>query len=145
MAYSTDADLIKIRPNIMALGVDDWSDMHNRAKTQIDQVLIARWYKTAASEHSLDYRDTEFDSDLVEDGILLDLSCYKTLELAYMYLMKDSPEPDGFERQMKLFRTLYNQELERLLAIGIGYDWAGDGAVTDTDKYLRVPRRLTRV
>jgi hypothetical protein len=145
MAYSDDADIIAIRPNITSLGVADWSDMHDKAAEKINRVIIRRWYKDAAAEYSLDWRDTEFNSALVEANTLKDLSCFKTLELCYMYLMKDSPEPDGFEREMNLFRKLYNQELEEILAIGIGYDWDGSGAVVDTEKYQRIPRRLTRV
>lgn len=143
--YSTDVDLQAIRPNILDLGVADWTAMHVKAAEKINRTLIRRWYKTAAAEYSLDHRDTEFDSDLIEENTLKDLSCYKTLELCYLYLMKDSKEPDGFEREMHLFRKMYNQELEELLAIGIGYDWSGDGSVTDTEKYFRVPRRLKRV
>lgn len=145
MAYSTDADLVKIRPNIMDLGVDAWSDQHDEAALIIDRVIIARWYKTAASEYSLDWRDTEFDSTLVEDNTFLRLSCYKALELAYLYLMKESPKEDPFEREMKLFRDLYNQELELVLSTGIGYDWDASGAVADTEKYQSFPRRLSRV
>lgn len=148
MAYSTDSDLVAIRPNILELGQAAWDtdpDMHAKAAEKINRTLVRRWYKSAASEHSLDWRDTEFDASLVEDGVLLDLSSYKTLELIYLYLMKDSPEPDGFEREMHLFRKLYNQELEEILASGIGYDWDGSGEVLDTEKYMRVPRRLKRV
>jgi len=143
--YSTDADLQAIRPNIMQLGVNDWTVQHRKAFEKINKTLNRRWYKVAASEYSLDYRDTLFNPDLVEQGTLLELSCYKTLELAYLYLMKDSPEPDGFEREMHLFRKLYNQELEELLSVGISYDWDGSGSVLDTEKFHRVPRRLTRV
>jgi len=155
MAYSTDADLVKVRPNILQLGVSSWQNyvdgadpavsMHDKAAEKINRTLIRRWYKTAAAEYSLDWRDTEFSADLVEEGTLTELSCFKTLELIYLYLMKDSPEPDGFEREMHLFRKLYNQELEELLSIGIGYDWDGDDEVLDTEKYMRVPRRLSRV
>jgi hypothetical protein len=145
MAYSTDADIVKIRPNILQLGVSDWSDMHDEAESAINRTIIRRWYKDAAANYSLDWRDTEFDSSLVDSTQFLNLSCYKTLEYCYRYLMKDSEKPDGFERQMSLFRDMYNQELEEVLATGISYDWDGSGAATDSEKFQRQPRRLTRV
>lgn len=155
MAYSADADIVKIRPNILDLGVSSWESyvpeadpavsMHDRAAEQIDRTIIRRWYREAAAYYSLDWRDTEFDSGLVEEGQFLLLSCYKTLELCYLYLMKDSKEPDGFEREMTMFRKLYNQELEEVLATGISYDWDGSGSAEDSEKYQRQPRRLRRV
>lgn len=145
MAYSSDADLIAIRPNITSLGVSDWSSKHDEAKIIIDRVIIRRWYKEAAAEYSLDWRDTEFDSTLVEEDTFKNLSCYKTLELIYLYLMKDSAKEDGFERERKIFRDMYNDELKEILATGIGYDWDNSGAIADTEKYHRIPRRLTRV
>jgi len=141
--YSTDADLVKIRPNILSLGVDDWTEQHKKAFAIINRVIELRWYKDAAKEYSLDWRDTAFSPDLVEDGYLKDLSVYKTFELAYLFLMKGTDDP--FEKQMKAFRDRYNEELKMVLAMGINYDWDGSGVVVDTERYQRTPRRLTRV
>jgi len=145
MPYSTDQDIAAIRPNILEFGVTDWTAMHVKAAEKINRTLIRRWYKTAAQEYSLDWRDNEFSSELIDANQVKDLSSYKALELIYLYLMKDSPEADGFEREMKIFRDLYNQELEEVLATGVNYDWDGSGAIVDTEKYHHVPRRLVRV
>ena len=140
--YSTDDDLVKIRPNILNLGVGSWEDVHLEAFSIINRTLISRWYKVVASEHGIDWWDNEFDADLIDSDQLLRLSSYKTLELAYMFLMKDSPESDGFERHQKLFSKLYSQELKELLAIGISYDWDDSDEITSTEKYQPAPRRL---
>lgn len=143
--YSTDEDLVAIRPNILSLGVDSWSGYHEKTFRLVNRTISRRWYQTACTEYSLDWRDTGFSPDLVEEDSLKDLACFKTLELAYLYLMKDSKEPDGFEREMHLFRKLYNQELEEVLSTGISYDWDGSGAIVDDERYQRNPRRLIRV
>ena len=44
--YSTDDDLVKIRPNILDLGVPEWIDQHKEAFSIINRALVARWYKT---------------------------------------------------------------------------------------------------
>jgi len=142
--YSTDDDLVKIRPNILSLGTASWDDMHTEAFALINRTIISRWYKVIAGEHGLDWWLTEFDADLVDSSQLLRLSCYKVFELIYMHIMKDSPEADGFERQMSLFSKLYSQELKELLAIGISYDWDADDEIDTEDKYERAPRRLYR-
>lgn len=145
VAYSTDEDLLEIRSNILSLGVDSWEEQHQKAFGIINRAIINKWYKEAAKDYSLDYRDAEFSPDLVEEGFLTELSCYKTLELIYLQLMKDSPQQDGFGRNREIFRDLYNEELREILASGISYDWDGDSSIVDTEKYQRVPRRLTRV
>ena len=142
--YSTNDDLIKIRPNILDLGVGNWEEQHVEAFAIINRALISRWYKVVAGEHGVDWWLTEFDPDLVDSSQLLRLSCYKTLELAYTYLMKDGPDPDGFERNAKNFGKKYGQELKEVLGIGITYDWDADDEYDTEEKYEPAPRRNYR-
>jgi len=143
--YSTDADLVKIRSNILLLGETSWEEKHKEAFSIINRVIIGRWYQKAAAEYSIDWRQTEFSPDLVETGTLTMLSSYKTLELIYLLLMKDSPQEDAFERQHHLFRRLYREEMNEVLAIGISYDWDGDGEIVAEEHYQRVSRTLVRI
>lgn len=143
--YSQDADLVKLRPNIMDMGVDDWTFKHEEAFAFINRTLVHRWFKTAAADLGYDYRETTFSPDNVVVSELTQLSCYKTLELVYIYLMNDAPEADGFDRQRKIFRDLYNEELKNILAIGLSYDWDADGNIASSEKYIHYPRRLVRV
>jgi len=142
--YSTDDDLIKIRPNILDLGVSEWVEQHQQAFAIINRALIARWYKSVAAENGVDWRSTEFNPDLVDISQILRLSCYKTLELAYIYLTQDSPTPGGFEREAESFAKRYNSELNEVLAIGLSYDWGDDSAVDTEEKYQIPIRRLKR-
>lgn len=142
--YSTDDDLVKIRPNILDLGQASWEDQHLQAFDLINRTLISRWYKLQAAEMGVDWYLTEFDPDLVDATQLVRLSCYKTLELAYEYLMKDTPDSDGFERHRALYAKKYSQELAELLALGINYDWDADDEIDTDEKYVTSPRRLYR-
>lgn len=143
--YSTDADIVEIRANILSLGVDDWTFKHEEAFAIINRTLNKRWYKGAADELGYDWRVTLFDPDLLHLDEVVRLACYKTLELAYLYLMNDAPEPDGFERQMRIFRDFYNEELKIIMSTGLSYDWDADDDIEGDELYLRLPRRLTRV
>jgi hypothetical protein len=145
IAYSNDNDILEIRANILSLGVDNWTFKHQEAFSIINRVLSKRWYETVAAENGLDWRVTSFDPDKMHIEDVRRLACYKTLELAYLYLMNDAPEPDGFERQMKIFRELYNEELSIITAAGLTYDWDADLVVDPEEKFIRVPRRLSRV
>lgn len=142
--YSTDDDLVAIRPNILQLGVATWDDQRLRAYTYVNRIITARWYNQAAVEMGYDPKLTTFDPTRVGDDELKDLESYKTLEFAYMLLMKDAAEADGFERNMKLFAEKFGAELELLLGTGISYDWSGDGDLEYDEVRITSPRRLIR-
>jgi hypothetical protein len=145
--YSEDADILAIRPDIVELGGSSfttWEDKHVAAFAEINRKLVRRWYRGAAEEYGVDWRVTVFNPDLVLLEDVVTLSCYKALELIYLFLMNNTPEPDGFERQMILFRDRYNEELKEVLSAGISYDWGEDDTHESTDLYIQTPRRLTR-
>lgn len=144
MTYCTDEDLVSYRPNILNLGVANWNSQRTVAYEIINRVLEARWYRAAAEEQSVDWRTTLFDPTLVETNLLKRLEVFKALELAYMYLKKDSQDADGFARLENDFRARYNEELDSILSIGISYDWDKSGTITDTEKYIVSSRRQHR-
>lgn len=143
--YSTDADLLKYRSDILSFNVDSWSDQHDEAYSIINRIIQARWYRDAAVKMGYDPNLTLFDPTLIKTGTLTRLEAFKTLELAFMVLKKNAPEEDGFERFEKSFRDRYNEELAIILDVGIDYDWSGSGTFDDDELYIRSPRRQKRV
>lgn len=145
-SYCEDADLLPYRPKILSLGVSDWQTQREEAFAIINRIIDARWYREIIKQNKFDIdpNQTPFSPDLVQADQLKRLACFKTLELAYMLLMKDGVEADAFERNMKTFRQLYNEELDVVLATGISYDWDASGSLTYDERYIRAPRRLKR-
>jgi len=152
--YCEDADLVKIRPNILDLGVKDWVEQREEAFKIMNRRFIKDWYKDQIVAHYTNipgwqadetWRDQPFDPDLTDLDQIKRAACYKSLELAYLYLMKDTPDNDGFARQYELFRKMYNEEISELLAIGLNYDWDEDGTIQADEKYYPTQRRLVRV
>jgi len=144
MAYTTDADLMAIRPQILQLGVESWDQYHTDAATTVDEVLEVRWYRGEADQRGFNYTTTPFDGDLLDTTQIKKLVAYKVLELCYEYLMKEMSEADGFERFMKLYNKRYENELQRLLALGLHYDWDEDDTVDQDEKFAQQYRRLAR-
>jgi len=142
--YCEDTDLLKYRSNILKLGVDSWEDQRKEAYSIINRLLVARWYNQAAKTQGVDPTLTFFDPTKVEEGFLKRLECFKTLEFAYMILMKDSPEEDGFERNMALFARQFGAEFDSVIGMGLTYDWSGDGNTDTEEVKIRAPRRLLR-
>ena len=157
--YCTDEDLVAKRPKILTYGVTSFesgdTDVISEATEIIDRVIEARWYREAAGNFGYDFRDTPFNQERL-DGYDSDaenpaantqlkrLAIYKSLELAYEYLMKDSPDQDGFERQMDNFAKKYKEELAIVLDVGLNYDWDAGGVVTSDEKYQKSTRTLER-
>lgn len=143
--YSVDANIVAIRPNILLLGTTDWTFKHEAAFGMINRDIVGKWYKDVAPNQSIaDWRTTAFDPDYIDADQVNLLSCYKTLEIIYLYLMKDAPEEDAFEREMKLFRKMYNDEFAQLLEIGFNYDWDKDDTIEAVETYQSTPRTLSR-
>ena len=143
--YCSESDLVKIRPSILDLGVTDWSDVITEAGEIIDRAIEVRWYRRIAEENQVNWRTTRFDRDLLKsaDTQLKRLGCYKTLEGAFMYLMKHRAD-DAFEKERKMFSELYKEELREVLLSGLDYDWDDDELDSDEILVPRV-RRLVRV
>lgn len=146
MAYSVSDDLEAYRPNIHGLGVPDWTALISEGDTIINRTIELEWYRPQCRDYNLDYRSTIFDSDLLlsANTQLKRLSCFKALELAYLYLMKDAPEPDAFERQVGIFQKKYKEELKEVLASGLDYDWDDSGDLAYTEKLAPKIRRLQK-
>ena len=145
MAYCASDDLSTIRPNIHDLGIPDWTDIISEGDLIINRTIELRWYRPQCKENGLDYRNTPFDSALfLTASQLKRASIYKALELAYLFLMKDAPEPDAFERQMQTFQKLYSSELKELRASGLDYDWDGSGDLDYTEMLSPQVRRLQK-
>lgn len=143
--YSTDADLLKIRPDILSFGVASWTDQHTEAKRQIDRLIESRWYLEAASDYGVDPETTPFDSDLVSAAQMVRPASYKALELIYEYLMNNTPEPDGFFRLMTHFKTRFDEEFNTIMAIGLEYDWDSSDAIDESERNIPKRRTLKRL
>lgn len=144
MTYCVDDDLLVYRSNIRSLGVSDWETQRNEAFKIINRMIVSRWYNQVAPIQGIDPSLTLFDPDKVGDDQLKRLECFKTLEFAYMILMKDSPEADGFERNMLLFAKLFGTEFDSIVGMGLDYDWDDSGSIGDDERAVRAPRRLMR-
>lgn len=147
LAYHSNEDLVSVRPNIFNFGKEDFTEQMEESESIINRVLEARWYRNVATNYSVDWRSTPFDSTLLlnADTQLRRLATYKSLELIYLYLMKESREPDAFERQSGTFKKLYQNELNEVLLSGLDYDWDETGSLAADETYLPRVRRLYKV
>jgi hypothetical protein len=139
-------DIIKVRPDIVKYGVTDFTEQMKESELKVFRSVDARWYRPLATNYSIDWRADPFDPQLLgTPSQLTACAVYKSLQLIYIYLQKDSPEPDGFERNSKNFQKLYENELAETLIAGIDYDWDKDDEISSSESINTRVRRLYRV
>ncbi len=142
MAYSTDNDLLKVQKDILELGVDDWTDQHNEAALIIDRAIYTEWFMPVAKSKGY---ILEFNPDLLLlPEQLLRLSVYKTLELAYLFLMQDFIDENPKESKWNMFRQLYDNEFKNVLSFGLSYDWDGKGTISQDTSLISKNRVIFR-
>jgi hypothetical protein len=144
--YCEEYDLTAERPSIMQYGVNSWDDKINAATDIVNEDLELRWYRGAAENFGVDWRQYPFDPELLFSSPRVKrLAVYKSLELIYRFLMKDSPpDQDAFEHQSKLYAKLYYDELKELGNFGVDYDWDASGGLSYDEERQPSQRRLTR-
>jgi hypothetical protein len=144
--YTSDQDLVKVRKNILELGVATWTDKISDAEEHLNRLVERRWYRGAAQERGLDWTETPFAPAKVNPASQLkNLASYKALEMIYDYLATETQEPGAFERFRDHYARKFADELEEVLSIGIDYDWDASGAVSSDEKHVIVPRTLYRM
>jgi hypothetical protein len=141
--YCTDEDMAAVRGNIMGLGVSDWETERTEAYDHINKLILVRWYRPTAIGLGLDPDTTPFDPTKVDEDQIKRCATFKSLELAYMTLMKEGEDADGFERFMDKFANEFIKAFDLEMALGLKYDWDDDGETSD-EYYKTAPRRLAR-
>ena len=142
--YSTDKDLVYLRPNILNNGQADFSWAHEKAYDKINEIIEADWYLNAALTHNIDPRDVAMDVSLLDANELKEISVYKALEYIYISMAKDiGPTRDGMFQWAAWAAEQYKDSMTRLLKVGPTYDWDDDG-ITQKDKFEPIIRRIVR-
>ena len=147
LLFHNEDDMVEVRPNILLYGVTDFEPQMQESEDIIKRVLDSKWYRARATDEKINYTSTPFNAELLlsADTQLKRLAVYKSLQLCYLHLMKESPEADGFERQMGTFKKLYAEELAEVLSSGLDYDWDESGTIEAGENIQPQIRRLQRV
>lgn len=145
LLYHSDDDLIEVRPNVFGYGVTDFENQMEESESIINRVLDAKWYRLNAKNAGVDPQADPFDSSKVLTTTQIRrLAVYKSLQLIYLYLMKESRDPDVFERQSNTFKKMYTDELAEVLTAGIDYDWDESGQIDESERSVPRVRRLLK-
>ena len=137
MAFSEDKDLQNLVPDILQLGIDTFSDEHDKAQSDIIRELrIGWWDKKGLSG--------ELDSTLLTDTQFTRCASYLVLWKYALPQLTNWVDGDRFQSMINFYKSRYGEELDSILRDGIEYDTNDDGTVSDQEKKSIHSGRLTR-
>lgn len=143
--YSSHNDLRKYWAGIDQCGIDDLDDIQAEAYRLVNRDIELGWYRAQCDALDIDYTETRFAASSLEDTTPCKaLECFKLLELlaAALTLHPGTAESrDTWQEMRDHYHARYDDELAKVLSLGLQYDW--DTTTTD-DITPAQPRRLTR-
>jgi hypothetical protein len=139
MAMSTDANLLEYLPEILNYGIDEFTDYHSLARTDILRRLRKDWWNKTGS--------SEMDETLLDETQFTKCASYLVLsDYALPQLTKWNSEgsEDRFQVMMKHYSHKYEEEFNTILFDGVKYDANSDDIVQISEKIPTSNYRLSR-
>lgn len=137
MAFSTDANLEQIIPDILDLGIHTFATEHAKAEDDITREIRRRWWPRTGFKG-------EMNAALLTDTQWTRCNAYLVLWKYALPQLTNWVNGDRFREMIPFYRDLYNQELESVLSDGVEYDYNEDGVIQDSEKDLTFTGRLVR-
>lgn len=118
---------------------------HDEAKDDIDKIIEVKWFKPRVRERfgkDIELLDgnLDFDASLMLNSStqLKKASAFRVLgHYVCPKLSKATRNADSWERRADEFSKKFDEEIERVLSVGIDYDWDRSGQVDDDEN--RIP------
>lgn len=137
MAFSTDSDLTAIQPDILSLGITDFSAEHAKAEADIKREIRSKWWPRTG------YKG-EMDDTLLTDSQWTRANAYLVLWKYALPQLTNWVDGDRFREMISFYRDLHSQEMESVFNDGVEYDFNEDGTIQNSEKDLTFEGRLTR-
>ena len=137
MAYSKDSDLKLILPDILDFGIIAFTDEHAKAEADINRELRINWWTRTG-------KTGEMDTSLLTVTQFTTASAFLVLWKYALPQLTNWVSGDRFMNQIDYYKARYNEEMERIFADGVEYDFNDDGVVSESEKNITLSARLVR-
>ncbi|HAS23830.1 MAG TPA: hypothetical protein DCR51_12080 [Idiomarina loihiensis] len=140
MAFSSDADLIKLVPDILSLGITSFTLEHPKAQADIERDLRIKWWPRKRRSGDTE----EMDNSKLTDSQFTQAASFLVLWMYVLPKLTNWVDNDRFLEMIDFYKARYGEEMEAVYGDGIEYDLDGDGTVTDLEKEFIGVNRLNR-
>jgi len=137
MVFSTDADLLEITDDILALGIDSFSREHKKATLDIEREIRNRWWEKRGITG-------ELKPEYLTDSQWTRCSAYLVLWKYALPKLTNWGTGDRFETMITFYKARYHDELEAVFQDGVEYDHDNSGTIEDAEKMPINHGRLVR-
>jgi hypothetical protein len=144
MAFSTDADLLDLVPDILSLGIGSFVLEHPKAQADIERELRIRWWPKKRLSFTDSHTYYEMDANKLTAAQFTRASAYLVLCRYALTQLTNWVQDDRFVHMIEFYKSRYNEELEAVLDDGVEYDVDGSGTITDYEKQSQNVNRLDR-
>lgn len=137
MAFSSDADLMDIIPDILSFGIDSFSTDHAKAQADIERKIRADWWDKRGFSGELKPQYLT-DSQWTRANVYLVLWKYALPQLTNWV------DNDRFLGMIDFYKSRFAEEIEAVFKDGVEYDDDNNGTIDDDEKTPINDGRLVR-
>jgi len=127
MAFSTDADLTDIVPDILTLGITSFADEHPKAQADIEREIRNRWWEKRGISG-------ELNSDYLTDSQWTRTAVYLVLWKYALPQLTNWVDGDRFQSMIDFYKARYAEEIEAVFQDGVEYDDDNSGTIEGDEK-----------
>ena len=137
MAFSSDADLMDIVPDILSFGIDSFSTDHAKAQADIERKIRADWWDKRGFSGELKPQYLT-DSQWTRANVYLVLWKYALPQLTNWV------DGDRFQVMIDFYKSRGAEEIEAVFKDGVEYDDDNNGTIDNDEKTPINDGRLVR-
>ena len=137
MAFSSDADLMDIVPDILSFGIDSFSSDHAKAQADIERKIRADWWDKRGFSG-------ELKPAYLTDSQWTRANAYLVLWKYALPQLTNWVDGDRFQGMIDFYKSRFSEELEAVFKDGVEYDADSSGTISDEEKTPINDGRLVR-
>ena len=137
MAFSSDADLMDIVPDILSFGIDSFSSDHAKAQADIERKIRADWWDKRGFSG-------ELKPQYLTDSQWTRANAYLVLWKYALPQLTNWVDGDRFQGMIDFYKSRFSEEIEAVFKDGVEYDDDNNGTIDDDEKTPINDGRLVR-
>ena len=137
MAFSSDADLMDIVPDVLSFGINSFSTDHAKAQADIERKIRADWWDKRGFSG-------ELKPQYLTDSQWTRANAYLVLWKYALPQLTNWVDGDRFQGMIDFYKSRFSEEIEAVFKDGVEYDDDNNGTIDNDEKTPINDGRLVR-